>query len=501
MANPSSPDVLICGAGAAGLALAIDLARRGVAFRLVEKGAGPFQGSRGKGIQPRSQEVLEDLGVLDRVVAVGGEYPVQREYRADGSHRDSPLMEPVVPTPGEPYHIPLLVPQFLTERVLRERLAELGHAVGFGQELLGFTQNPDGVTARLATSAGEETVQARYLVGTDGGRSVVRHALGLGFPGRTLGVRAVVADVMVEGVGRDAWHRWSEGDMARQMALCPLSGTRLFQLQAPVPLEGEVDLSAGGLTRMLRERTGRDDIVIRSVAWGSAYRMNARLCDRYRVGRVLLAGDAAHIHPPTGAQGLNTGLQDSYNLGWKLAAVLDGAPDPLLDSYEAERRPVAEHMLGLSTRLLDETKRGVNRRGREVQQLDIGYPGSPLALERPERTGGLLAGDRAPDAPLMGAAGQRVRLFEVMKGPHWTAIGHDTAPGTGPAPRPTLHVHRVEAHGDLRDIDGHFAAAYGLAPGDWMLIRPDGYVGAIVSGEHADALEGYLAAVGLAVKA
>ncbi|MGI4958397.1 MAG: FAD-dependent monooxygenase [Janthinobacterium lividum] len=392
------------------------------------------------------------------------------------------------------------MPQFLTERVLRERLAELGEAVEFGQEMLGFTQDLDGVTARLATTAGEETVRARYLIGADGGRSVVRHALGIGFPGKTLGVRALVADVMVEGVGRDAWHRWSEGDMARQMALCPLSGTQLFQLQAPVPLEGDVDMSASGLTQMLHERTGRDDIVIRSVAWGSAYSMNARLSDRYRVGRALLAGDAAHTHPPTGAQGLNTSLQDSYNLGWKLASVLGGALDALLDSYEAERRPIAEHMLGLSTRLLDDTRRGINRRGREVQQLDIGYSGSFLAVEMPERTGGLLAGDRAPDAPLMGAAGQRVRLFEVMKGPHWTTIGYEAAPGTGPAPRRNLHVRHVDAHGDLRDIDGHFAAAYGLAPGSWILIRPDGYIGAIFSGEHSNALDSYLSAVGLAGK-
>ncbi len=254
--------------------------------------------------QPRSQEVLEDLGVLDRIVAIGGEYPVQREYRVDGSYREFRMTEPVAPTPGEPYHIALLVPQFLTERVLRERLAELGEAVEFGQELLGFTQDLDGVIARLATAAGEETVYARYIVGADGGRSVVRHALDLGFAGKTLGVRALVADVMVEGVGRDAWHRWSEGDMAQQMALCPLSGTQLFQLQAPVPLEGDVDMSASGLTQMLHERTGRDDIVIRSVAWGSAYSMNARISDRYRVGRALLAGDAAHTHLPTGAQGL-----------------------------------------------------------------------------------------------------------------------------------------------------------------------------------------------------
>ena len=111
----------------------------------------------------------------------------------------------------------------------------------------------------------------RYLVGADGGRSFVRHALGIGFPGKTLGVRAVVADLVLTGLGREAWHRFNEGSMERQMSLCPLAGTELFQLQAPIPLEGDVDLSAEGLSAMMAERTGRGDIRIQSVSWASAY--------------------------------------------------------------------------------------------------------------------------------------------------------------------------------------------------------------------------------------
>jgi 2-polyprenyl-6-methoxyphenol hydroxylase-like FAD-dependent oxidoreductase len=183
MTSSTPPEVLISGAGAAGLTLAIDLARRGVPFRLIDKLDGPFRGSRGKGIQPRSQEVLEDLGVLDRIVAIGGEYPVQRAYGDDGSSEEPHVMDPVAPTPGEPYHIPLLVPQFLTERVLRERLTELGGAVEFGCELIEFDQDENGVNTRLSSSTGPETLRVRYLVGADGGRSVVRHSLGLGFPG------------------------------------------------------------------------------------------------------------------------------------------------------------------------------------------------------------------------------------------------------------------------------------------------------------------------------
>lgn len=170
-------------------------------------------------------------------------------------------------------------------------------------ELKGFLQDEDGVVASIATSIGEEQVCARYLVGTDGGRSFVRHALDIGFPGKTLGVRAIVADVIATGASRDVWHRFNEGDMRNQITLCPLAGTDLFQVQGPIPLAGEIDLSVAGLSALFAERTGRSDITIQSVFWASAYTMNARLADRYRDGRVFLAGDAAHTHPPTGGQG------------------------------------------------------------------------------------------------------------------------------------------------------------------------------------------------------
>lgn len=490
MTKQFTADVLICGAGAAGLTLAIDLARRGVSFRLIEKMDGPFHGSRGKGIQPRTQEIFEDLGIIDRVAAAGGLYPPQREYR-DGSFIESAVAEQIDPTPAEPYHMALMIPQFLTEGVMRERLLELGQRVEFGRELVGLEQDQDGVTASLSGEAGEETIRVRYLVGADGGRSFVRHALDIGFQGKTLGVRAVVADVVLTGLDRSAWHRFNEGAMDRQISLCPLAGTELFQLQAPVPLEGEVDLSAEGLSAMIAERTGRDEIRIHAVHWASAYQMNARLADRYRDGRAFLIGDAAHIHPPTGGQGLNTSVQDAYNLGWKLAAAIDGASASLLDSYEQERRPVAASMLGLATNLLDAAKRGDVKRGREVQQLDIGYPGSALALDNPGRLDGLVAGDRAPDAPLRGAAGQATRLFELLRGPHWTLLGYRVKRGAMPA-RTGLHVHCIGPDDELIDESEHFRSAYTVSTGDWVLVRPDGYISAFVGSQKTDQLARFL---------
>ena len=489
-------DVLICGAGAAGLTLAIELAWRGIAFRLIEQKDGPFHGSRGKGIQPRTQEVFEDLGILDRLVATGGPYPPERRYQAEGGFTEAEVVEQQAPTASEPYLQPLMVPQFLTELALRERLIELGHRPEYGCELVGFERNRQGVTAHLHSQNGEEQVRVRWLVGADGGRSFVRHALDVDFPGKTLGVRAIVADVTLSGLGRDVWHRFSDGDMARQISFCPLAGTDLFQIQGPIPLEGDIDLSAAGLQAMVAERTGREDIHIHSVSWASAYSMNARLADQYRIGQVFLIGDAAHIHPPTGGQGLNTSVQDAYNLGWKLAAVIQGADEDLLNSYEEERRPIAADMLGLATRLLDSTMRGEMRRGREVKQLDIGYSESSLVLELPRRFGGLLAGDRAPDAPVRGAAGMPQRVFDLLRGTHWTLLGYQTEHGAV-QPRPGLHIHHIDKQGDIIDDRLHFATAYAPLAGDWILVRPDGYVGAIVSSHDLAELESYLSRMGL----
>lgn len=493
-------DVLICGAGAAGLTLALDLARRGVPFRLIERQDAPFHGSRGKGIQPRTLEVFEDLGIVDRAVALGGPYPLQRIHAGDGSHTDAPLAAGLTATPAEPYGTPLMLPQYLTEQVMRERLLVLGRRVEFGLALTDLAQDAEGVAVTLDGRGGATRLRARYVVGTDGGRSTVRRLLDVGFPGKTLGVRALVADVALTGLARDAWHRFNADDMARRIEVCPLAGTDLFQIQAPIPPEGDADLSAQALDAMVKDRTGRGDVHVASVSWASAYTMNARLADRFRVGRVFLAGDAAHTHPPTGGQGLNTSVQDAYNLGWKLAAVRAGAPDDVLDTYEAERRPVAAAMLQLSTALLDAARRGGDmRRGREARQLDLAYPDSPLSFAQPAHAHGVQAGDRAPDAVVLGAGGQTTRLFTLFAGPHWTLLGRDVAPGVADAlRRPGLHVHLFGAHGDVIDVHGHVQAAYGLDPGEFVLVRPDGYVGAIAASVHADALAAYMRRAGLA---
>lgn len=482
-------DVLICGAGACGLVLALDLARRDVRFRIIEKNPRPFPGSRGKGLQPRTLEVFEDLGVLDRVVAAGGSYPPLRSYDQDGRWTDQPVEEAGPASADRPYLLPVMVPQFLTERILRERLGEFGERVDFGCELTDFKQDASGVTARLQTDHGVEHVRASYLVGADGGRSFVRRALKVGFPGQTLGVRAIVADVSLRGLDRAVWSQFNAGRPDRLLMICPLRGTDLFQIQAPIGPAEPSDLSVDGLQHMVRDRTGQDDIEVEAVAWASAYAMNARLADHYRIGRVLLSGDAAHIHPPTGGQGLNTSVQDAYNLGWKLAAVLRGAPDRLLDTYAEERRPIAAQVLGLSRRLLDgHGQKDSLKRGPETQQLDIGYLSSSLSLEGRKSPGLVPAGARMPDALLIGAAGQKRRLFDVMAGPQWTLL-RSTPIESGAAPaRAGIRTATVGSETELRDPENQL----GLQDGQCLLIRPDGYVGAAFDADADDRVKAYL---------
>ena len=505
-------DVLICGGGATGLTLALELARRRIAFRIVDRLAAPFPGSRGKGLQPRTLEIFDDLGVLHRVLERGGAYPPKRAYAPDGSFVDSALVAPRAPTPAEPHGMPLIVPQFATEDVLRARLRELGHAIEFGIALERLEQDADKVTAGLCGPAGPCTVSARYVVGADGGRSTVRHLLGIDFPGEMLDGRAIVADVQLGGLARDAWHMFNEAS-PDLLALCPLPGTDLFSLMAPLPCEAGPDLSATTpaslIGALVRARSGRQDIVVGAVRWASTFRMGARLAARYRGGRVFLAGDAAHVHPPAGAQGLNTSVQDAYNLGWKLAAALapDNATiaDRLLDSYETERRPVGAAMLTLATRLLHAAQRGDLRRDRTVRQLDLAYRASPLALDMPPgpQSGrpGVAAGDRAPDAPLSTRAGQPTRLFALFAGPHWTLLGRDVARARlAGLERAGLHIHLFGDAGDLVDDAGHVADAYALGRGDVVLVRPDGHVGArVATGTPGawHALAAYLRQVGL----
>lgn len=447
-------DVLVVGAGPSGLTLGIDLARRGVDALVVERGDGLFPGSRGKGFQPRTLEVFDDLGVLDAIRAAGGPHPVGmiwQDGRRMGEHR---MFDPAEPTEDSPYNEPWMVPQWRTLEILLARLRELGGRVDFRREAVGLAQDEDGVTVRFASGTG---LRARYVVAADGGRSTVRRALGIGMTGEAVDPNPMlVADVRITGLDRDHWHLFpphGEGDGL--MAICPLPGTEDFQLVAQFPEGTAVDPSPDGVRKLVAARSHLAPQSVTDVRWASDFHPRAALADRFREGRVFLVGDAAHIHSPAGGQGLNTSVQDAYNLGWKLGAVLRGdAPASLLDTYEEERRPIAAGMLALSTSV----HRGETRRGEATRQLGLHYRTSSLTEETRETPGPLRAGDRAPDGTVAG-----VRLFDAFRGPHWTLLTLDTN-----APR-----------------------WYGAGV---FLIRPDGYVG--WAGDTTEGLTKYAGRVG-----
>ncbi|HJP79077.1 MAG TPA: FAD-dependent monooxygenase [Pseudonocardiaceae bacterium] len=463
-------DVLIAGGGPTGLTLAIQLARQGVPFRLIDKADEYFGGSRGDGLQPRTLEVFDDLGVLDTVLATGRTAPLMRSFRKGEVVWEGRMAEPVEATPDVPYPNTYFVPQWLTEQILRDRLAQLGGKVELGTELLGFAQDEDGVMATINQAGSARTVRARYLVGADGGRSAVRRTLGLAFVGETDDdLRLMLADVRAPGLDHEIGSVFSNTDDPMNstafVVFTPLYGTHpdAFVL-AGTPPERDAELSLDYLRDLVARATENEPgIELTDLTWSTIWRLNVRMVELFRVGRVFLAGDAAHVYPPTGGQGLNTGVQDGYNLGWKLAAVLaDGASAGLLDSYEAERLPIAKDVLRLSHELIEKQGRGdedAHVRGPETQQLLLNYRGGPLTRELRAEPGPLRAGDRAPDGPALDANGRTVRVFDLFRGPHWTVLSRDVVVGDVGVP--------VYAIG----------ADYPVSGPTVLVVRPDGYIG------------------------
>lgn len=394
-------DVLIAGAGPTGLTLAVDLARRGIRSRIIEASLEPFQGSRGKGLQPRTLEVFQNLGIIDQILEAGSPYPRFCIHFGGLSFRLRSLAPFRQATEDVPFPNLWMVPQATTEKILRDRLQAFGGDVEFSAKLLSFAQNEHGVQAKLSNG---HQVRAKFLIGCDGGRSTVRKLLGLPMQGHAIDEKPkLVADLEVEGLNREHWHIWPFS-RAGTLALCPLPNTALFQFMANAMPESM------SIHEAVFKATG---YLVKRVAWSSQYCPAVRMVNRYRVGRVFLAGDAAHVHPPTGGQGLNTGVQDAYNLGWKLAHVVRGGPDSLLDTYEAERLPVAAAVLGVAKHLYQTRSL---KRGDKTNQLRIHYRTSPLSSG--VSLGTLHPGDRMPDAKLENGT----RLFNCLRGTHATEL-------------------------------------------------------------------------------
>ncbi|MEO8814809.1 MAG: FAD-dependent oxidoreductase [Mycobacterium sp.] len=507
-------DVAVVGAGPTGLALALDLARRGVAVRVFERAAAPLTGSRGKVITVRTQEVFDDFGIVDRLRAAGSSHLWHRVYVRGEEVRDYDPAAGGAPRPDRPFdYSPVLIPQWRTEQLFRDALADLGVRPEFGAGLEDFEQRGDGVALRLADGT---AVSATWLIGCDGAHSTVRRGLGLKFTGAGKGGLSgmLLGDVRVDGLAADRWHQWSDPEQGF-VALCPFPDSDTWQFQGVLfadlgPDGNWPEPGVAWFQQALNAVARRNDVRLSDPTWLSTWRVNVRMVDRLRVGRVLLAGDAAHVHPPTGGLGMNTGIQDAYNLGWKLAAVVAGADARLLDSYGEERLPIAGWTLGVSTDSLQQLGSGLSdgkfggiaaSASRDVHQLRLGYPWSSLAVDASGPVSSVIAGHRAPDAPCRRPDGTAARLFDFLRGPQFTLLGFgiETAGAVAALAGPGSPVRGVvigmagDSGADLIDTDGAVRRGYGVTGAGLLLIRPDGYVGVTAAPADAAAVSDYLA--------
>jgi 2-polyprenyl-6-methoxyphenol hydroxylase-like FAD-dependent oxidoreductase len=488
--NTMNCDVVIAGAGPVGLLLAAELKLAGTSVIVLERLTELSQAVKAGGINGRSTELLARRGLRERLEAESAKhgngftaFAKQRPEATDhstsrfGTDRSASRFgghfAGLLLPPSPDFHPPsvTVLPQQALEQLLGAWLAELGVPVLRGHEITGFSQDENGVDVHSATAEGAVRVHGTYLVGCDGGRSTVRRLAGFDFPGTdplTTGYQAIVTlddpDLLPLG--------WNLTD-AGLYAYGPKPG-RLFLVEfCGPPADRDAALTIEELQGSLRRVSGTEVAITGIEAW-ARFTDNARQAATYRMGRVLLAGDAAHIHPPFGGQGLNLGLQDAANLGWKLAAVVQGwAPDGLLDSYITERHPVAAGVLTntraqiaimradphsramreLFDELIQTTPGLTNRLGDITQGLDIQY-------EMGSRTHPLV-GRHAPDLPAMEDAMRLPRpvLFDL-----YGSAGLRTA---------------VDGWTDRVDVRA-LTASTDLAA---LLVRPDGYVAWAVDGE------------------
>ncbi|GAA4868893.1 FAD-dependent monooxygenase [Actinomycetospora straminea] len=507
--------VLVVGAGPVGLTAACQLARLGITVRVVDALATPTTESRAVGVHARSLEMLAALGVLPALEARGRRIGVLA--MTDGRSGDTRARIPVGDIASRHPYV-LDIPQPDTEAVLADRAAELGVAVERGTRLTALAQDGEGVTVTLAGPEGERTEQVGWVVGADGGHSTTRHLLGTHLEGAFHGQHFAMADVDVDtSLTRDTiWMFTHPEGMGIHF---PLAGDRarvMFLVEEPTadaPTLAEIqslaDARMGGRLR------------VRDPRWLAYFEVHHAQVPQYRHGRVLLAGDAAHIHSPAGAQGMNTGMQDAANLAWKLALVVHGRADArLLDSYHDERHPVGAAVVRKTTLLTDvgtasgpagtirdvalflvgHVRRVSDAAATQMAELTIGYRDSALSVRHGRHHGDVRAGDHAPDPDgLQRPDGTPVTIEELQATPGFLLLVHG---GPGALATTLGDLGTVVAIGrDVLDPEGALARAYGNRDG-MVLVRPDGYVGLVADTTDPHVLRRYLAdTLGVAVPA
>jgi 2-polyprenyl-6-methoxyphenol hydroxylase-like FAD-dependent oxidoreductase len=519
-------DVLIVGAGPVGLTLACDLARRGISCRIIDKQTTPPIGARARGVSGRTREVFEDLGIINQLSAYIEPYLLSRFYdRNNNLVREAKRESSSNRQPPEKPYYNVLISQEHTEAVLRERLASYGVYVEMNCTLTGFTQHTQSVIAEVMHAGESETIEARYLVGCDGGHSMVRKYADISFLGETwTGECNLFGNVCVDGLDTNYWYFWTDPAWGL-LALNPMIHSNGWFFSASLHRDESGAFpppTVETLQHLFDEQVHNLSIHFSNATYISTYQPNIRMVNRYRNGRVFLAGDAAHVHTPAGGQGMNTGIQDAYNLAWKLAHVVHGAPEALLDTYQAERLPIAQDVLSSTTARIrawskldsDESTSGTQAMTNTIQgkdtfadvtQLSVTYRGGPLACDLDDATG-IRAGDRAPDAPCVAAeSGEQVRLFDLYHGTHFTLLlfGNQPTPQLPTSALDHIRLYRIirpdETTGSdnhvLIDTEEHAYRAYSVSGNALILVRPDGYVGLTAGSTNSQAIIDYLSNV------
>lgn len=410
------PPVLIVGAGPTGLAAAMSLSRAGIPVRLVDKTAKPSPWSRAIGIQARTLELFEQHRLVEPFLELGHRARVANLY-SNGQRIARLDFDPLQTR----YPYLLFLDQSQTERLMTEHLGTLGVHVERGVELLSFREGSASLQAMLRhPNGGEESIRPSYIIGADGAHSTVRHALDIGFAGKTFEQTFLLADLHADTEWPDdEFHIFASGDGIATLFPMRDGRARLIADCRTPPSGNEHDAPTLEECRAVIERRIHHRVSVSNLVWSSYFHLNSRMADTLRSGRIFLAGDAAHVHSPAGAQGMNTGIQEAFNLGWKIARTLAAnAPDRLLDTYHAERHPIERDVLrqssfmtqmagaehGPMALIRDHVMPALSAIGplrdaarRTVSELSVQYRKSPLTLER-VLDGGPRAGERAPDA-------------------------------------------------------------------------------------------------------